>query len=66
MDITTKPVYTAKQQRYFRVLDDHNRLEQVALFSKWEDEGLCRRIADLKDEIRVLGEEIEEEFEFSD
>lgn len=59
-------VYNETQKRYLALLEDIDRLERVQSFSRYEDEGLSRRIADINNEIRSLEDEIEPSFEFAD
>ena len=54
------------RMRYLSLLEDIDRLERMQSFSRYEDEGLARRIADMSNEIRSLEDEIEPSFEFAD
>lgn len=58
--------YNETQKRYLSLLEDIDRLERMQSFSRYEDEGLSRRIADINNEIRSLEDEIEPSFEFAD
>lgn len=59
-------LYTEAQERYLSVLENIDRLERVAALSSWDDEGLMHRIGDLQNEIRMLEDEIEPEFDYAD
>lgn len=54
------------RMRYLSLLEDIDLLERMQSFSRYEDEGLARRIADMSNEIRSLEDEIEPSFEFAD